>query len=326
MNVRICTFPEGEDPDSFAKNNSLEDLKQYLEDNAHDFIAFKASLLASEAKNDPIKKAETIRDMITSISKIPDAIKQEVYIKECARIMDISEEVLFSTLAQMLQKDQRDANRKSKQEAPQPMEVVAAEKKVVKKVDIQFELERKIIELLLLYGNEEEDFEDLILEATEDGEIAFKPEKVTSRVFEKVYLDLQDDEIEFTNDSFKALYFEIINHLNLLQQDFKVELFINKLEPEAAEAVTHILMDEEKYQLHAWDTKEIFVKEKKSTIGQVVSETILNLRRHLVAMKIEALANEVHTIAADERMSLLENVRDYNSLRMVLSEKLRRVI
>mgnify|MGYP003675010028 CR=1 FL=1 len=78
MNVRICTFPEGEDPDSFAKNNSLEQLTTFLEENAKDFISFKASILAADAKNDPLKKAETIRDMVESIAKIPDVIKREV--------------------------------------------------------------------------------------------------------------------------------------------------------------------------------------------------------------------------------------------------------
>ncbi|MEL6810238.1 MAG: DNA primase [Bacteroidota bacterium] len=325
MNVKICTFPEGEDPDSFAKNNSLEELTLYLEENARDFINFKASLLASEAKNDPIRKAETIRDMITSISKIPDGIKQEVYIKECSRIMDISEEVLFSTLAQMLQKEKREAAKKGKKDTPQPMEVIPAQKQVVKKVDVQFELERKIIELLLLYGNVEEQFEDLMLEASEDGKINFKPEMVTSRVFEKIYLDLQEDEIEFANEEFKELYFEIINSLNQ-QQELKVESFVNQLQPERAETVTHILMDEEKYQLGNWESKEIYVKQKKDTIPQVVSETILSLRRHLVSMKIDELANEVKEGTANDTHSIMENIRDYNTLRMVLSEKLNRVV
>src|SRR5690554_2759148 len=78
MNVKICTFPEGEDPDSFSKKNSLEELTLYLEENSKDFITFKASLLAADAKNDPIKKAQTIHDMIASIAKIPDIIKREV--------------------------------------------------------------------------------------------------------------------------------------------------------------------------------------------------------------------------------------------------------
>src|SRR5690606_29376031 len=87
MNVRVCSFPAGEDPDSFARQNTLEELTNYLEQNAKDFIQFKASLLVEEANNDPIKKAETIRDIVNSISKIPDPIKREIYIQECSRNM-----------------------------------------------------------------------------------------------------------------------------------------------------------------------------------------------------------------------------------------------
>ncbi len=101
MNVKVCAFPEGEDPDSFAKKNSEEDIRLYLEANSKDFINYKASLLMEEAKNDPVKKASLIRDMVSSISKIPDNIQQEVYVQETSRIMDISEEVLFTTLAQL---------------------------------------------------------------------------------------------------------------------------------------------------------------------------------------------------------------------------------
>jgi DNA primase len=324
MNVKICTFPDGEDPDSFAKNNSLEDLTFYLEENAQDFIGFKASLLANEAKNDPIKKAETIRDMVVSIAKIPDVIKREVYIKECSRIMDISEEVLFNTLAQILQKEQRDTNKKN-QPQQNRLEVVSKEKQVVKKVDVQYELEQKIIELLLLYGNEEEQFEDLILEADEDGKITFKPEIVTAKVFEKIYLDLQDDEIEFTNLGFRELYYEIITKLNQ-EQTFELTAFINELQPEKASAITHILMDDEKYQLHDWERNEIYVKEKKSSISQMVSETVLNLRRELLAQKIGELSEEMKALEPSEKENSLQDIVDYISLKKVLSEKLRRVL
>ncbi|MBT8263498.1 MAG: DNA primase [Bacteroidia bacterium] len=325
MNVKVCTFPEGEDPDSFARENSLEMLRSYLEDNSQDFINFKASLLASEAKDDPIRKAETIRDMVVSISKIPDAIKQEVYIKECSRIMDISEEVLFNTLAQMLQKERRDAAKRAPQPPLETMGVVPSEKQSVQKVDIQFELERKIIELLLLYGTEEEEFEDLILETTDTGEIAFTPEKIQTKVFEKIYLDLQDDEIEFMNEGFRELYYEIINKLNQ-EQDLQIDALVNQLQPEKAETVTHILMEEEKYSLHNWERKEIYVKQKNHAISQVVSETILNLRRHLVNSKIEELAKSPVKNGEYEDKSVLENISDYTILRDVLSEKLRRVL
>jgi DNA primase len=326
MNVRICTFPEGEDPDSFARSNSLEELKTYLEENSQDFINFKASILAADSKNDPVKKADTIRDMVVSIAKIPDVIKREVYIKECARIMDISEEVLFNTLAQILHKDQKEATKKAKGAPTQPMQVVPQEKETVKKIDAQYELERKIIELLLLYGSEEEEFEDLILEADEHGEVTFKPETVQSKVFEKIFLDLQDDEIEFANTEFKELYSEIITTLNQTEQ-FQIETFVNKLPSEKATAITHILMDEERYSLHDWESKEIYVKEKKHSIAQQVSETILNLRRQLVAQKIEELSGEIRDQTdATLKENSLQDIVDYITLKKVLSEKLRRVL
>ena len=112
MNVKICTFPEGEDPDSFAKKNTLESLKLYLDNNATDFINFKAALLVSQTKNDPIKRAETVREILVSISKIPDDIKKEVYIQECARIMNIDESILYNTLAQILKKDKNDIQKR----------------------------------------------------------------------------------------------------------------------------------------------------------------------------------------------------------------------
>lgn len=323
MNVKICTFPEGEDPDSFSRKNSLEELTLYLEENAKDFITFKASLLANEAKNDPIKKSETIHDMVNSIAKIPDVIKREVYIKECSRIMDISEQVLFNTLAQIFQKDRKDAAKKNvvPQEA---FEVIPSEKKI-EKVDVQLQLEQKLIELLLLYGNVEEDFEELILEADEKGEITLRPEIHKSRVFEKIYLDLQEDEIEFTNPEFKDLYFEVVNRFNL-NPEAKAETFINELEPEMASAVTHILMEEERYVLHNWERKEIYVKEKDQTIAQMVSETILNLRRHLVSQKINELSETMKHENSPEKESGLQEIVDYLSLKKVLSNKLNRVL
>jgi DNA primase len=325
MNVKICTFPEGEDPDSFARENSLAELQTFLEENSQDFINFKASLLASEAKNDPIKKAETIRDMVVSISKIPDVIKQEVYIKECSRIMDISEEVLFNTLAQLLQKERRDASKRTQEPSLENMGIVTTDAETIKKVDVQYELERKIIELLLLYGTEDEEFEDLILETTAEGTIAFTPEKITTKVFEKIYLDLQDDEIEFTNEDFRELYFEIIDKLNH-ERDLKIESLVNALRPEKAAVITNILMEDEKHSLHNWEGKDIYVKEKKESISQVVNETVLNLRRFLVTTKISELANSPSENGQYKDRSVLENIEDYKKLKEVLSMKLRRVL
>ncbi len=325
MNVKICTFPEGEDPDSFAKKNSVEELTLFLEENAKDFISFKASLLASDAKNDPIKKSETIHNIIASISKIPDVISREVYIKECARIMDISEEVLFNTLAQTLRKEQK-ASQKKPTSNTKSFEIVSAKKEDVTAVNRQFELEKKLIELLLLYGVEEEDFEELVMDTDEKGTITYKSEFVKTKVFEKIYLDLQEDEIEFTNDEFKNIYYDIIENYNK-HQELKIDVFINTLQPEKAEAITHILMEDEKYVLHDWKGRKIYVKSKKESLAQMVTETIINLRRFLVTQKIDELAKNINSIEDDaKKLEVLNETVDYTSLKKLLSDKLYRVL
>lgn len=323
MNVKVCTFPEGEDPDSFAKNNTLEELSIYLEEHAQDFIQFKASVLYEESKNDPIKKAETVRDIVNSISKIPDRIKKEIYVQECARIMDISEEVLFSTLAQINKKDFQETNKKFKQE--QKAFEVIKHKQPVKKVDVQYELERKIIQILLLYGNRIEDFEDLILKENEDNELVLEPVKQEARVFEKIYLDLQDDEMQFSNPTFKDLYYTIIDTLNQ-DPDFPLESFINTVDPKNANEITTILMEDERYALANWQTKNIFPKEKDTTIAQLVSETILSLRCFLIEQKVSEFKQETLNNKAEVNREVLEEVKDYSGLKMLLSRKLNRVL
>lgn len=322
MNVKVCTFPEGEDPDSFAKQNTLEELSVYLESNAKDFIQFKASLLVKEANNDPIKKAETIREIVNSIAKIPDQIKKEIYIQECSRIMDISEEVLFSTLAQINKKENQEVNKayKNQQKA---FQVVKPEPKAPK-VDLQYELERKIIEILLLYGNKTEDFEDLVLKESDDGELQLEPVVHNARVFEKVYLDLQEDEMQFTNAIFKTLYYSIIDSLHQ-DPEFSTRNFVNKLDQSLAEEVTTILMYDERYNLHDWERNHIIPKEKQHSISQLVNQTILTLRCYLIDKKVAEYQNETLKQDSNSR-SILEDVKDYLGLKMLLSRKLGKVI
>ena len=321
MNVKICTFPEGEDPDSFAKQNTLEELQAYLKENAKDFIAYKASLLMEEAQNDPVAKANLIRDMVTSISKVTDNIQREIYVRECSRIMDISEGVLFSTLAQMGKKAENDAN-KSYNQKQKAFEVVKSTAAPIK-VDIQYELEQKIIEILLLYGSRKESFEDLILKENDKGALALEPVIHEVKVFEKIFLDLQEDEMQFTNENFKTLYYTIIDSLNQTE-DFVIESFVNHLDPVLASDVTDILMNEERYNLHNWEKNNIFPKQKDVSIAQLVSETILTLRCFLIDRKVDEIKQDTQD-EVDHR-TLLEDVLNYSNLKMLLSRKLSRVL
>jgi DNA primase len=324
MNVKVCTFPDGDDPDSFARKNSYDDLVFYLENNAKDFIQFKASLLMNEAQNDPIKKADLIRDMVVSISKIPDRIKREVYIQECARIMDISEQVLQNTLAQLVQKDISEAGKKLKQEQ-KAFEVVKDDIQVSRdRVDIVYELERKIIEMLLLYGSLEADFEDYILKANEEGVMIEEKEIKSSKVFERIYLSLHEDEVELANPMFKEIYNDLIAYYNQ-NENFNIEHYLMQLSPEHSEMVTDILMLEEKELLHNWETKQIYVKKKTENVGQYVSETIISLREYLINKLIMDMMNNFNKGEESDLDELKSTINDYNKLKVSLTNKIGRI-
>lgn len=325
MNVRVCEFPDGEDPDSFAKKTPYEELVVYLEENAKDFIQFKASLLMKDAKNDPIKKAELIRDIVASISKIPDRIQREIYIQECSRIMDISEQVLLSTLAQLVKKDISEIGKKIKQEQ-KSFEVIKSESlNQVEKVDVLYQLERTIIKILLLYGNIKEEFEDVLLKTNSKGEVENAVEKKEYSVYQRVYLSLQEDEVELANPLFKDIYNNLVNYFNQ-NETFNIEHYLMQLPQEFAQEVTDILMEDEKLALHDWGGQNIFVKQKNETISQYVSETILTMRWYLVDKIIEELKGSILPDPSEDNSETMSLAMDYSKLINSFSMKLGRVM
>ncbi|WGH75009.1 DNA primase [Tenacibaculum tangerinum] len=335
MNVRVVTFPEGEDPDSFAKAHSSKELKQYLEEKSQDFIEFKVSLLMKEAANDPVKKAGLIRDIVTSISKIPDGIQREVYVQECARIMDISERVLFSELAQLLKKGTTTRKSSVGQDPNQPppeyfqaqeqasMEAIKGGKgKLQQSVNQLNILEKEVIRILLLYGNEVVDFVNWVDAVDERGRPFLEKEHYQNTVSNELYLNLQEDEIEFTNEIFRLTYYEIIHQLNQ-DETIKVDHLVMHKNPDIASLVTNILMDEEKYNLSDWERKEVFVTETVKILPKLVTDAVLNLRRVLIEEKIKEIMQE-----SQEQKTTpdLEEITNYTGLKKRLFEKLNRVV
>lgn len=322
MNVKVVTFPEGEDPDSFAKSHSDTDLKTYLSETAQDFINFKVSLLMKDAENDPVKKAGLIRDIVTSISKIPDSIQREVYVQECARIMEISERVLFSELAQLISKTNKEEAKKH-YETQKSFEVVKRQTEQLEEVDSLYLLEKEIIRILLLYGNNEANFIDWIETEDEEGNISLEKEKYSNQISKELYLNLQDDEIEFSNEIFKSIYYEMIHQLNQVDK-IDPEYFINHDNKDITSMVTEILMDDEKYELSDWERKNIFVTEAKEVLPKLVTDSILNLRRVLIDKKIKDLIKE--TQVNNQESIDLELINNYIGLKKKLYEKLLRVV
>ena len=325
MNVKVCTFPEGDDPDSFARKTAYEDLVLYLENNATDFIRFKASLLMQEAQNDPIKKAETIRDMVESISKIPDLIKREVYVRECATIMDISEQVLFSTLAQILKKDFYEGQKVERKQST--MQVVQtpeeAQKRTVNRLEV---LEHDLIKILLSKGNEDCVFTDTILVEEENGDLKEKQVQQTLKVYEKVFLELQEDEIEFANPDFKQIYDQL---MTMFQEDasYDVSRFANELPVELSAKVSDLEMEDEFRHLDNWLKRDIVAKEKDRDLNRIISDIILNIRLLLIMHLINNLAEKTRTeITDEERKSIMEEVIGYNQLKTILGKRLNVIV
>ena len=336
MNVKVVQFPDGEDPDSFAKSHSDSELKEYLNDSAQDFISFKASLLLKDSKNDPVKKAGVIRDIVTSISKIPDGIQREVYVQECARIMDISERVLFSELAQILKKESsKPIKNKQLQDPNQPpseyyqeqeqasMDVVKGGAVSSSKIDQLSILEKEIIKILLLYGNEEVDFIEETTILDDDGKESISSRKYQNLVSSEIYLHLQDDEIEFSNGIFQEIYNEMIHQLNQSQK-LITDAFINHQNSNISNTVTSILMDEEKHLLSNWESKNIEVKSSLEVLRKSVNDAVFNLRRILIGKKIEDLIKE--SISKNSNTVNLDLIKSYTGLKMRLFSKLNRVV
>ncbi len=314
MNINIVLLPENEDPDSFAKNKNESEIFNFLNKNSVDFIEFKANILNKTLKNTPSEKAKVINDLIISISKIPDRIKQEIYIRHCSEIMNISEQTLFNVLSQI------SGIKIQSKKSQTPILNLSPQQN---NVDQVYELEKKIIEILILYGDKKVVFDEIKISKSEEGDVVYKNVKIESQVFEKVFLDLQSDEIEFANPKFKELYRLIIK--NFQSSNFDISSILNSIDGELSNLVTTIMMKDDIYQLHKWKSKNVYVKDKNNSISQLVTETILTLRTLLINRKVNELS-KTNSDSENLDQNLLEEIVNYYQLKNFLSKKLNRVI
>ncbi len=318
LNVKICSFPEGEDPDSYVKSNKKELMLDFINNKSKDFIDFKLSL-NNDFLKDEDKKVFLIKSILKSISLIPDSLKQEVYIKKLSSVLEIDESSLFRSFANI--KVGKSINKSSSKFYRNKISKFQTSDQKIYSSYI-YQLERQIISILLKYGAEEILFEDLILSKNKNGNLTETKKETRLKVFEKIYLDLQQDEIEFTHSPFKIIYNNLINGFNN-QTSVSIDNFINELDSDSSKIVSDILINDEKYQLHDWERKNIYVKKIGSELSQLVNETILNMRRFLIDKKII----ELQQFQKDGRKDdVLEEVMSYYNLKKRLSAKLNRVV
>jgi DNA primase len=240
--------------------------------------------------------------------------------------MDISEQVLLNTLAQLLQKDISEAGKKLKQEQKY-FEVVKNEETIAtEKVDVLNLLEKKILEILLIYGNFEIEFENVFIKYEDEKEVQVT-EKVTTKIFNRIYLNLQEDEIQFANPIFKDIYDDLIaNYLN--NDIFDSENYLNNLKPEFLPVVTDIYMDDEKHQLHGWlEKKQVFVKDKfnSEVLKSLVVDVIISYREYLINKLNSEQMIEILKPEIEDKTEILSSINDYNKLKVVISRSIGRI-
>lgn len=209
MNVRVLLFPDGEDPDSFSQKTERHELLGYLNENAKDFISFKAEILSKEAANDPVKKAGVIRDIVSSIALIPDGITRSVYVKSCSRIMDMEESTLLNALNQ-IRRDTLRKNIESRGEygelpAPPPVETAKTEAPATTSTLVE---EQDLIRFMIQYGNKE-----LVYPARNSTDDILLDEygheiHVQERVCDFIIHDLTEDGYEFESQLMSRIFKE----------------------------------------------------------------------------------------------------------------------
>lgn len=212
MNVRVLLFPDGDDPDSYSKKVTNEEFKEFIKYNSKDFISFKTSLLYKEVENDPIKRAELIKDIVESIAVIPDAINRSVYVKECSKIMDINEQILQIEINKLIRKktgkhlpkdNSNNASNFSNPYNEAPPEEYFEEEKVIDKI-LDHE-EKELLRMMMQFGNV---LVDLEAEDTDSKEI-----NIQLTVCEFVIFELWRDQIQFINPIYQLVLDEFQHEL-----------------------------------------------------------------------------------------------------------------
>ena len=234
LNVRVALFPDGEDPDSFARKHSTSEFEEFLKENEKDFISFKTKLLSEEAKSDPLKRAELIRDVVRSIAVIPDAITRATYAKECSRTMDIGEEVLLTEVTKLRRDKLYGGNRKpEKNETEDTSNIVPITAALPNFIDVNqyFEkTEEEIIYYLLKYG------------AQNLFTITNENEEQHICVAEYIIAELLDDELEFKNLYYRQLFEEYRSVTNSENEE-RIKYFIHHPTRDISATAIRLLSD-----------------------------------------------------------------------------------
>jgi DNA primase len=306
MNVKIVLLPDGEDPDSYSKKTSNEEFTKYIRENETDFIRFKTNLLLSEANNDPVRKADLIRDVVKSIAVIPETITRTVYIKECSTLLEVSEPILYHEVNKLRQqKSFQDRNKyPAAEDLPIPPPIIV---KPVRQEPVTLYSEKEIIRLLLKFGSFE--FERTI--SSEDG----REEIVT--IADYIVREIISDELLFDNQVCSRIFEDIRFHVEhgLFTGD---KQFVKHEDPEISSLSADLLSDSHELS-RIWKEKQSYVETEEMKLKEIVGDVVLKFKSDKIIVKrkeIMQLLEEAVKANDTEKVLLLQ--KRYSNLSTAL--------
>ncbi|HEX8549316.1 MAG TPA: DNA primase [Cytophagaceae bacterium] len=253
LNVHIVLFPDGEDPDSYSKKVGASNFKEFIKANRADFITFKTKLFLTEAQNDPLKKAEVIREIISTIAKIPDAIKRSVFIKECSKLLEVDEQILIS-------ENNKIRLNKGKEESKKPAPTPVAED--VEEVPTQDEISQNIIQW------QEREIVRLLIEYASDN--------IDEQTSVNSYLLSEVEDIDFKTPVYKKIV-DLLRVEKSAGRSVTDSFFIGHEDAEIRKEAIDLISS--KYELSTnWEKFKIYVAREKDNLGQAIFTTILRLK------------------------------------------------
>ncbi|MDR2906955.1 MAG: DNA primase, partial [Bacteroidales bacterium] len=314
LNVRIVLFPDGEDPDSFARSHSSTDVQKFIADHAVDFIRFKANILLKEANGDPIKKTALLKDVVSSIALIPDEISRTIYTTECSRILDFPESILISEINKILR-----ANFKKKHnESAENIEAIAPPDVPITPTEQTIEgdanKEREIIRILVNYHHAE------IPVVTDEESGETQRINVAKHIFE----DISNDELTFDNPLYNLIFQAFSNSKNPVD-----DAFFCHHENEQVKQLASDLMNSPHNISKNWKEKGIAIKEEseEDKLSQLVSDCLLTFKLCKVEKEKAKLSEQLKTEKSDENIQiLLVQLAKYERVRVQISNLLGRVV
>lgn len=315
LSVRVISLPENDDPDSFIKNNRISDVLDYFDNNQVDFITFKANLLLKDAGNDPIKKADVVKNIVSSIAVIPDAIYRSTYIKECASLLEVSEQSIIYTINNIISKEVLKTNK------PVAVGDVKPEKPQINTDVFGSDLdvyEKSIIEKLLLYGDLKRDY----YADNQDVEDDNSNEIYTAQF---IIEELEADDISFSNPIYKKILdiYKIGIEQGVVPEQ---KLFVNNED----EAIAKVAIDIISFPYtisDKWKEMNVYVKMETDDIVDTIIKTLLNFKSAWIKRLREKLQLEMKNTTDEVKMyELLMTDKQYKEAEIAIDKELKRVI